>query len=73
MDVPDALGVLPRGAVEAPDGPCAQLVVDVEEDGERQEEEADEDPAVVHQHGLQPAVPHPQQQQEQLISQAFNR
>lgn len=65
LDVLDALGVLPRGAVEAPHGPCAQLVVDVEEDGERHEEEADEDPAVVHQHGLQPAVPHPEQQEQQ--------
>lgn len=73
LDVADALGVLPRGAVEAPDGPGAQLVVDVEEDGERQEEEADEDPAVVHQHGLQPPVPHPQQQQQQPRAQRPHR
>lgn len=63
LDVPHALPVQPWRATELEHHPGAHVVVDVEDERQRQEEEAHEHPALVDEHKLQPLHADPEKEE----------
>lgn len=73
LDVAHALVVqLGRGA-HLEDEPRAHIVVDVVDDGQRQQEETDEDPALVHDHIVQAFDSDPDQEEGQQAAEVEQR
>lgn len=69
LDVAHALVVQLGRRAHLEDEPRAHVVVDVIDDGERQQKEADEDPALVHQHVVQAFEADPEQEQHEQAAQ----